>query len=112
MSAGFYLRSILTVLAGALIVLGVAYEDRLVAFEQNIAARWRVAWANNFGDGAGSVMPRPKDVQERAPSYRTCISSQIELVHGANVSIYAPDRREQLPATAQEQKDEDVAMSA
>ncbi|MDR3344239.1 MAG: hypothetical protein LBT21_01385 [Oscillospiraceae bacterium] len=93
MSAGFYVRSVFTILAGALIVLGVAYEERLVAFEQNIAARWRSAWAKNFGESSYGVIPRPKSVQLRAVSYRTRISSQIEVVHGGKPE-FAPERRD------------------
>ncbi|MDR1409035.1 MAG: hypothetical protein LBJ12_01930 [Oscillospiraceae bacterium] len=95
MSAGFYIRSILTVLAGALIVLGVAYEERLIAFEQNIAARWRRAWEKNFGGNRYGVSLRPKGVQPRAVSYRTRISSQIEVVHAAKPE-FAPERRDEI----------------
>jgi len=97
MSAGFWLRSILTIAAGALIVLGVAYEERLIAFEQNLAARWRIAWAKNFGESSKSFTPRPQNIQSRAVSYRTRISSQIEIVQGyVKEPAYAPERRAEI----------------
>ena len=109
MSAGFYLRSVFTVLAGALIVLGVVYEERLIVFEQKLAARWRMAWEKNFGESSYNVVKRSKAVQERAVSYRTRISSQIEVVQGVK-SIYDVARRDKIPAAAQNEGD--VAKSA
>ena len=105
MSAGFWIRSIVTITFGALIVLGVAYEERLIAFEQNLAARWRAAWERNFGESASGFSERPKTVQDRAFSYRTRISSQIEVVQGAAVTTeFAVERRDEIAIEAAKEK--------
>ena len=105
MSIGFWMRSFITLLAGASIVLGVAYEDKLIAFEQRLAVRWQRAWERNFGEAAYDVTRRPANVQARAISYRTCFSSQIEVVHGNAVKPeYDLERREELNESAQEAK--------
>ena len=111
MSAGFWLRSFFVLAAGALFVLGVAYEERLIAFEQNIAARWRRAWVKSFGESSGVAM-RPANIQPRAVSYRTRISTQIEIIPGAvRESEFDPGRRKDIAAAA-EQEEEAAVKSA
>ncbi|MDR1805380.1 MAG: hypothetical protein LBQ80_01210 [Clostridium sp.] len=98
MSAGFYVRTVFTILAGALIVLGVVYEEKLIAFEKNLAARFRYAWDNSFGESSTVIKPRPKNIQPRAVSYRSYISTQ-----GGLAPVYAPERRKELvPAHSEE----------
>ncbi|MDR0884371.1 MAG: hypothetical protein LBN05_07195 [Oscillospiraceae bacterium] len=97
MSFGFWVRTFLTLATGALFVLGVAYEEKLIAFEQRLALRWREAWARNFGASASAVVPRPKNVQARAVSYRTCIASGKAPEYADKPVRTAPVRSLEVP---------------
>ncbi|MCL2023906.1 MAG: hypothetical protein FWG82_06010 [Oscillospiraceae bacterium] len=72
-------------------MLGFIYEERVLAFERALLARWQIAWERNFGEG--TMPPLEMPIQPRAVSHRsTIVTAHDDLpVYKERTSSSLPD---------------------